>query len=130
MNNRQVQVEHVAGGWKRVLETFKSDHISAMGKFPKRYLLLLIDFDGEENRIAIAKREIPPDLIDRVFVLGVLSEPEILSKLVGQTEEEMGEQLAEACMNGVDGLWSDPLLKHNGGELKRMQSLICGHLRA
>lgn len=125
---RKIQVEPVAGGWKKVLETFESDHIPTMGTFPKRHVLLLIDFDRDSNRIDEVKKVIPEELSDRVFVLGVFSEPEDLSKSIRQTEEMIGELLADACLNKVEGLWSNPLLSHNNDELRRMQSLICGHL--
>jgi len=125
---RKIQVEAVAGGWKKVLETFESDHIPTMGKFPKRHVLLMIDFDRDSNRIDEVKKVIPEELRDRVFVLGVFSEPEDLSKSIRQTEEMIGESLADACLNKVEGLWSNPLLSHNNDELTRMQSLICGHL--
>lgn len=125
---RKIQVEPVAGGWKKVLETFESDHIPMMGKFPKRHVLLMIDFDRDSNRIDGVKKVIPEELKDRVFVLGVFSEPEDLSKSIRQTEEMIGELLADACLNKVEGLWSNPLLSHNNDELTRMQSLICGHL--
>lgn len=125
---RKIQVEPVAGGWKKVLETFESDHIPTMGTFPKRHVLLLIDFDRDSNRIDEVKKVIPEELSDRVFVLGVFSEPEDLSKSIRQTEEMIGELLADACLNKVEGLWSNPLLNHNNDELTRMQSLICGHL--
>lgn len=125
---RKIQVEPVAGGWKKVLETFESDHIPTMGTFPKRHVLLMIDFDRDSNRIDEVKKVIPEELRDRVFVLGVFSEPEDLSKSIRQTEEMIGELLADACLNKVEGLWSNPLLNHNNDELTRMQSLICGHL--
>lgn len=125
---RKIHVEAVAGGWRKVLSNFESDHVPMMGKFPKRHILLLIDFDNDPNRIDEIKSVIPEQWSDRVFVLGVLSEPEDLSRSIGKTEEEIGELLAEACLNNVEGLWSNPLLRHNENELRRMQSLICGHL--
>lgn len=128
VNSRRIQVDPVAGGWRKVLETFTSEHVPTMGKFPKRHLLLLIDFDNNPDRIDEVKEIIPDELSARVFVLGVLSEPENLSKSVQKTEEKIGEILADDCLRKLEGLWGHSLMTHNDNELKRMQSLICGHL--
>ncbi|WP_268812035.1 hypothetical protein [Aphanizomenon flos-aquae] len=42
-----------------------------MRQFPQRNMLLLIDFDAQEDRFSYAKDYIPEDLRDRVFILGV-----------------------------------------------------------
>jgi hypothetical protein len=48
---RQIQIDPVAGGWRAVLERFISDHIPAMGKYANRLMILLIDFDRDDNRL-------------------------------------------------------------------------------
>ncbi|MGH9427035.1 MAG: hypothetical protein ACRD2L_12125, partial [Terriglobia bacterium] len=45
---RQMQVLRVAGGWRKVLNCFKSDHIKDMENNSKRFMVLLIDFDDKE----------------------------------------------------------------------------------
>ena len=76
---RRVQVLPVAGGWMEVLDSFQTDHVVGMRQFPNRLMVLLIDLDGHEKRLADAKRHIPAELVDRVFVLGVLTKPEDLA---------------------------------------------------
>jgi hypothetical protein len=74
----RMQVLPVAGGWTEVLERFKSDHVGGMDRYPGRFMVLLIDFDGRDDRLAKAKDAIPGRLQDRVFVLRVWTEPEDL----------------------------------------------------
>ncbi|NER94023.1 MAG: hypothetical protein F6J86_09315 [Symploca sp. SIO1B1] len=62
-----------------------------------------------------------PDLQKRVFVLGVLSEPEKLKTALNQmTYEEIGKALANDCYYNTSELWGHELLKHNKPELARM----------
>jgi hypothetical protein len=77
---RQMQVLPVAGGWIEVLDRFKADHTIEMERYPTRFMVLLIDFDGKEDRLDKAKEVVPNDLKERVFVLGVWGEPEDLRK--------------------------------------------------
>lgn len=71
--DRQMQVLPVAGGWTRVLERFKSDHVDKMASNPNRFMVLLIDFDSRPERLGAVKAEIPTELADRVFILGARS---------------------------------------------------------
>ncbi len=48
LNTRAIQIQPSVGGWKKVVEKFKSDHISGMLKYPKRMNVLLIDFDEKD----------------------------------------------------------------------------------
>ena len=57
---------------------------------------------------------------DRVFVLGILSEPEELKKKISKTFEEIGECLAEDCPEKKNELWEHELLRHNESELNRI----------
>lgn len=130
VNSRRIKVEPVAGGWVKALEKFKGDHISEMGKYENRHILILMDFDGQPERLEKAKAYIPENLRERVFVLGCLSEPERIRSATGMTKERFGEALAEACVNGRGEIWSNELLAHNGAELERMKRSICPHLRS
>src|SRR6266478_2823150 len=65
----KIQVLEEAGGWTQVLEHFLSDHVMAMDRYPGRFMVLLIDFDGREERLQDAKQKIPGRLTDRVFIL-------------------------------------------------------------
>ncbi len=76
LNERAIQVLEPAGGWRHVLDDFKDRHRDAMLATPKRHMVLVIDFDGDPDRLSQVKSVIPDKLMDRVFVLGALDEPE------------------------------------------------------
>ncbi|HWZ43776.1 MAG TPA: hypothetical protein VNW97_09880 [Candidatus Saccharimonadales bacterium] len=115
----QMQVLPVAGGWNRVLTLFENDHLAPMGRFPNRFMVLLIDFDNDEARLEVAKRSVPEHLTNRVFILGSLTEPEALKPDLGSLET-IGSKMAEDCRADItDRAWGHRLLRHNSGELDR-----------
>lgn len=120
LNSRAIQVERRAGGWTKVVDTFTKDHIHEMRQFPDRRIVLLIDFDQREDRLSYVESCIPEDLKQRVFVLGVQSNPEDLKRDTQKTFEEIGEALAKDCSDNKNELWGHDLLKHNKNELDRM----------
>ncbi|WP_341738786.1 hypothetical protein [Microcoleus sp. CAWBG640] len=99
-------------------------YASEMRQLPQRMMVLLIDFDDDENRLSYVESHIPDDLKLRVFVLGVLSEPENLKRESKKTFEEIGEALAKDCSDNKNELWGHNLLKHNKRELERMASSV------
>ncbi|WP_448572853.1 hypothetical protein [Trichothermofontia sp.] len=125
-NERSIQVLPPAGGWIAVAEKFRRDHVSKMRLYSDRRMVLLIDFDKRDigNRFEFINQQIPDDLKDRVFILGVADEPEILQKSLGKSLELIGETLATNCSNNTYGLWEHDLLKHNKTELERMISSV------
>lgn len=125
---RKIHVENVAGGWQKALESFQDEHAPLMRKYDKRQVLIMIDFDEVGNRLARAKEYIPEDLRDRVFVLGSSSNPEKLSSALKLKKEEVGTELAQACVTDSGEIWDNPLLSHNQSELARMKSGICSNL--
>lgn len=121
-----MRVLPVAGGWHEVLGLFVSDHVAEMERWPLRFMILLIDLDNHPNRLGEALQEIPPHLRDRVFILGVLSEPERLKAALNKKPLELiGSELADDCRNGVVGNWDHDLLKHNAPELNRLRNQLC-----
>ncbi len=120
VNSRAIQVLPEARGWENVVEIFTNEYVTTMRKYTHRMIVLLIDFDEDENRLSYIKDKIPKDLIDRVFVLGVLSEPENLRKDIRENFENIGEALAQDCSDDTNKLWGHNLLKHNQAELDRM----------
>jgi hypothetical protein len=120
---RQMQVLRHAGGWRSVLERFRSYHVARMRRFPNRFMVLLIDFDNDQDRLASAKAAIPEDLADRVFVVGALSKPEDLRKALGPYET-IGSDLAKACREETDTTWGHPLLQHNATEVDRLREHV------
>ena len=121
--HRQMQVLEVAGGWNEVLNVFESVHVVEMDRWHHRFMVLLIDFDGREQRLQDAKTRIPEHLIDRVFILGTLTEPEALKRDVG-SYETIGLALAQDCREETDNTWGRPLLRHNAGELGRLRESV------
>ncbi len=125
LNKSVIQILPPAKGWIKVLNSFKDNHVSNMEKYSQRMMLLLIDFDLKEDRLEQVKNQIPDALRNRVFVLGVQSEPENLKKLLASDHnsfEKIGKSLAQDCVNGTYTLWGHDLLKQNRTELDRMIS--------
>jgi len=120
LNSRSVQILPPARGWLKVLNAFTKVHVPKMRQVPNRMVVLLIDFDRKEDRFTDVGKEIPEDVKDRVFVLGVLSEPEELKRDTGKSFEDIGKILAKDCSENTNELWKHDLLKHNETELERM----------
>ena len=109
-----------SGGWSRVVEDFANSYAPGMRELPERMVVLLIDFDQDKGRLAKVQENIPLELKDRVFILGVFSEPEKLKRTLGKSFESIGINLAIDCSNDKYDLWEHELLKHNKTELERM----------
>lgn len=120
LDDRAIQVLPPLRGWKNVVKSFTDDHAPEMRKYSHRRIVLFIDFDDDESRLSYVESHIPDDLKARVFVLGVLSEPENLRTDIKKNFEEIGEALAKDCSDNTNELWGHNLLKHNKRELDRM----------
>lgn len=120
---RNIQVLREAGGWTEVLDYFRSDHVDEMRRYPKRLMVLLIDFDNQEDRFERVTAEIPGDLTDRVFILGALSNPEALKTDLG-SYETIGVAMARDCHEDTDTTWGHQLLEHNASELERLRKHV------
>lgn len=120
VNYSAVDLRSPADGWEKVLEKFNTDYVSSMRKYQERRLVLLIDFDNRKDRLNYVQSQIPEELRDRVFVLGVLSNPETLKSDINMSEEKIGEALAKDCSENANEFWGHDLLKHNQRELARM----------
>jgi hypothetical protein len=113
-----------ANGWHKVLECFVDEHVPALQQYTNRFMILLIDFDNDAARLPYAKSQVPEELAGRVFVLGVISEPEKLRSAMGRSLEEVGRDLARDCVDGTDTTWSHDLLCHNAAELERLRARV------
>ena len=111
LSTRQIQILEEAGGWIRVPERFRSDYVDGMKRHSNRFMILLIDFDGKEERLQEATARIPEDLQERVFILGALSEPEALRRAIPGDYETIGLALAQDCREGTETTWSHDLLR-------------------
>ena len=120
----KIQVLEEAGGWTNVLKRFKKDLIVGMNRYSGRFVVLLIDFDNHVERLSDAKAQIPAHLIERVFILGALSQPEGLRQANLGSYEDIGLAMAKDCREGTDGIWGHELLQHNASELARLRERI------
>ena len=123
-NDPKIQVLKASGGWTKVIEDFIKIHVKLMEKFPKRHMVLLLDFDENPDRVSWIKTQIPPGLSDRVLVVGAWSNPEHLKRSLGLSYETIGGCLATECGNGLREVWESELLKHNRDELSRMAATL------
>lgn len=123
VNQRAIQILGNAGGWRKVIEGFnRPPELLLMNNKPTRHMLLLIDCDHQADRLDDIRNPIPAHLRDRVFVLGVLSEPEKLKKNTSGGYEAIGKLLADDCHNDTNETWNHPFLRHNAAELERMKA--------
>jgi hypothetical protein len=120
---RQMYVLPVAGGWNEVLNLFKSVHVVEMDRWEHRLMILLIDFDGQVERLNEVRAAIPEHLSGRVFVLGAWSEPENLRAALGGYET-IGSGMAGDCRDKTDIIWGHNLLKHNAEEVERLRERV------
>ena len=120
---RRIQVLPKAGGWKKVLDRFRLEHLREMQIYPNRFIVLLIDFDGKKERLENMRAEIPAHLIHRVFILGVWTEPEDLKTRLG-SYETIGKAMAKDCREGTNATWGHDLLRHNAGEIDRLRQQV------
>lgn len=121
---RNIQVLEEVGGWHEVVDHFLSDHVAEMERHSGRSMVLLIDFDGDRDRLAWVQAKIPPSLTDRVYVLGALNEPEDLKKADLGSYETIGLAMALDCREGTNRTWGHELLRHNAGELDRLRERV------
>lgn len=121
---RNIQVLNEVGGWNEVLRQFVEDEARGMERFVERFIVLLIDFDDDGDRLNAAKARIPNHLADRVFILGVSSEPEALKRAGLGNYERIGLAIAKDCDEGTDTIWGHELLQHNAGEVERLRRLV------
>jgi hypothetical protein len=108
-----------------VLDSFLNDHIAELRKWRERHLVLLIDFDDDvESRTEQFVSQFPEDVRDRVFLLGIQSEPEPLRKEYGDSLENIGKALATECYRNESQLWNHQLLAHNASERARLNDKV------
>lgn len=125
LKGRAIQVLPASGGWTKVLNCFRNDHLPEMQQYPHRKIVLLIDFDEcADERLRLVNNQIPDDIKERVFILGVRSNPESLRQDIHGTFEGIGEALAKDCSDNTNELWGHRLLMHNDSELGRMISSV------
>lgn len=119
---RQIDVVAEAGGWPKVLDTFKEEYLPLLRHNEFMHVVMLIDFDGKhEERRAKFNDEIPDDVRERVFVIGPFGTPESLRQSLGKGYEDIGRSLADDCDGDRRDTWDHELLQHN--EVDRIRLL-------
>lgn len=122
--SQKIKVLHPAGGWLHVIEQFKTEHVSYLNRFSDGFMILLIDFDEQPDRLSLVKSHIPSNLQDRVFILGVWSEPEALRQTNLGSWETIGLAMAQDCRDDTETIWGHSLLQHNATELERLRQSV------
>jgi len=118
---RRMQILRPARGWPRVMNEFVSVHSREMKNCPLRFMVLLLDFDSDIERLERLRAEVPADLRERVFIIGALRDPEDLKETIQLSYEEIGSDLAKDCREDTDTIWGHELLRHNASELDRLR---------
>jgi hypothetical protein len=124
VNDDTIRIERPAKGWQNVVTRFTKEIVSEMNQYSDAKIVLLIDFDDNEKRFSFIEKDIPDNLKNRVFIVGIWSDPEELKRKTKKSFETIGETLANNCAENVDDLWNHDLLQHNAGELERMRESI------
>lgn len=125
VNLPAIQLMPVANGWRGVLSTFETEYVSYLQKYSRGHVILLIDFDNQfEARRKRFDDAVPEVLKQRVFVIGVKDNPEVLKRELGKGLEEIGSGLAEDCANGTYTLWEHEHLKDNAAVLARLNETV------
>lgn len=121
INVPRIDIMRPCGGWRKVLDTFLTEYVNYLRKYPLGHVVMVIDFDGQyPQRRAEFESTIPTDLRDRTFVIGPRSEPEDLKRAMHRHYDEIGRLLAEECLTGVGPMWGHEELKHNQADLQRL----------
>ncbi len=105
------------------MEDFLSEHVAVMERYPNRFMILLIDCDGDEARLQHARERVPGHLAERVFILGTLTKPEALRPDLGSLET-IGSAMAQDCRENTNATWGHHLLQHNAAELDRLRQHV------
>jgi hypothetical protein len=124
---RQIQVLEEADGWIKVFETFESEHVKEMDNCQTRFMVLLIDFDGDHNRRENAmRRYVPEHLMDRVFVLGSPIEVEDLKRDLKMSPEAIGSTMAKDCRDKTNAILQQhkDFRDNNEFELDRLREKV------
>jgi hypothetical protein len=125
INERQFYVYDLARGWERGKETLLKLSKGYMREYPSSYALLIVDFDRNAHRGSEIKNQIPEEVRDRVFVVGVLNEPVNLKNSTGMKFEQLGLQIAEGCKDSNIDFWErQELLAHNVDEIRRLSKAV------
>jgi len=123
VNGLRIDVLGPGGGWEKVAEAAISD-AKELRRYPARYLVLLIDSDGQADRIGTILQRIPEDIAERVFVVSSLWDAESLRSAIKMKFAQIGEALASDCTENEMTHWMHDHLRHNEGEVQRLRLAV------
>jgi hypothetical protein len=125
VNERQFTVLPIAKGWSKGKERLSELCEKRLSKCKTAYALLIVDYDGDRDRGSKIKSSLPAEVKDRVFVIGILSEPERLKSSINQKYEDIGRLVAEGCREKSTDFWEQQeLLAHNLDEVQRLSKAV------
>ena len=123
----------LARGWCKAVNSLHEEWVQKLQDNENLFLLVLIDSDGKLNRILEIKSRLPKNLINRIFIIGCLNEPEELKKQAvsfikadnpkeKQSNEAVGKILFKHCKDKfTNNLWNSCELEHNFDEIIRLK---------
>lgn len=121
----QIDIRKPAGGWPSVLHLFQQTYIAHLRKYDNAHVLMLIDFDHDfPNRLTHFQNNVPPEVADRVYILGAEDEAETLKRQQKMHLGPLGEQLALECRDQQHLHWLCPQLVHNHPEVVRLSAKV------
>ena len=123
-DQRLMQILPPSGGWTYVLKSFLLEYQPTMQTLPHRYVILVIDFDKDTERLEHIKNQIDPSILARVFILGAFLEAEDLRRNVGENLETIGQLLAQDCQNQTMNIWGNALFKPLQDEIERARMTL------
>ena len=121
---RQFQVTKPAGGWVKGRNKLLELSNSCLQTNLFTHVVLIIDFDNYNDRGTEIMSQVPEGVRDRVFVIGVLSNPEDLKRSLNKNFEQIGSQIAEGCKDSSIDFWQHDLLVHNIEEIRRLSGAV------
>ena len=124
VSDGQVHTRGPAGGWKKVAEVFQSEFLEKLYQFPDAHVIMLVDFDENNERFEYFSERVPEDVKPRVFVIGAWDEPEELKRQLNSSLEGIGQALADGCDSDNFEVWHHEHLKHNNAELERLVDVV------
>ena len=125
IHSTQVKIENEIGGWLKVVDSFHTSYSNTMRLYANRYLIMIVDCDKTHDRISNIRANLPDDIIDRIFILGCISEPEKLKTARLGSYESIGRRIADECRSKSDEIWQHDLLKNNFEEIVRLRKTMC-----
>src|SRR5258708_37926478 len=87
VRTNKVQVLREAGGWRRAQSDITTVYGATMITYPHRHLVVLIDCDGQTDRLQQIRRPIPSEYAGRVFIPGIASGAEGLKRALRSSVE-------------------------------------------